>query len=98
MDKDLEVKKQSIWSRWFSAYVVAGAVFYYGSKFVKSFPVKTLSDDLIVSVAAITGGVLYFKLKQRIVLVKNNTINNIIIAIVLVIISMFFIGFFTNVF
>ena len=86
-------KKRSLWAGWF---IVAGLVYYLGNK---NFGTTSI-DKFIVMVIAIMAGIAYYHIvkKRRIRLVKNDVVEKILDAIIVILGSAFLIGFLTTMF
>jgi len=82
-----------LWAGWF---IVAGLVYYLGNK---NF-VTTTIDKFIVMVVAIMAGITYYHIvkKRKIRLVKNDVVEKILDAIIVILASAFLIGFLTTMF
>ena len=93
--KNILTRKFNLWS---PGYIVAGAVYYYGNKFIGTILNKTVLDELVVLTIAIIAGVLYSRVKERIRFIKNSTIRGIVAAVGLIAVSAFLIGGFTTIF
>ena len=81
---------------WFWGYVIAGLIYYQGNKMSGI----TLIDKLIVAIVSIAAGIIWYRVvkKGTINLVKNDTGNKILDAIIAMLVSGFVIGFLTRAF
>ena len=86
------IKGKHLWS---GGYITAGAIWYYTQK--NEF-VITSADKIVIMLLAITAWILYSPIKRRIKFIKSDVLKGVITAIGLIIVFMFFSGFFTAMF
>jgi len=95
-NKPADNKPTKRWGLWFWGYVVAGIVYYEGNKNFVTTPI----DRFIVAIIAITAGILYYRIirKRTIKLVKSDAGEDLIDAIIVLIVSGLLTGFLTRMF
>lgn len=95
------IKPNRRWGLGFLAYFIAGITYYIGNKFYT----ETQTDKLIVSIIAIVGGIIYWRIirKRTKKITENNldkgfVFEDFLDAIIVILVSGFVIGFLTKAF